>query len=337
MVNSKSAIIISVSLLLAQLGSAAEPVTNGLQASSNLGTIPSVGPVLSAQQQAEMNQELQRQYQAEVYLKGGAQTQIQFQGQAQPGLDPSILLQLLGTLGSIDTKEQYSASKDQLDEWVREGVISEATRDRALRGESFSVRLPEGKRVRASYDVTPQKLTPQELNLFNSKPRSDICKDMNVKTEVGGHALPCEAIQKSLALLSKCPGSFPNRDFIVVNDFSRTSGDTFRSWLIPVSQEADGRFVVAEKFDQRTKEVIQPESFPVSSGKLYSGGAFCSRGFSHQSPAGFHLTSTAHHETEKDFPCNSRAGDCNLPGVGNDGESPKIGMVGIEKDRKSVV
>lgn len=319
-------------MVLSSIQSSAQsglPVASNPGANSALAANHDYGAAAAAAHQQAATEAAQQQ----MYFQGGQHTTAFFPGAAPSPLMNALpmIMNILGSDG-LSKKETYEVSPYQLDEWVSEGVINNATKERIIRGEKVRVRIPNGKRVAVSYESSKAAWSPNDLSRFQTVPDEKICKQVGAGHKVDGHTLPCEAIQDSLALINTCPGNFPNQDFIVVNDYSRLVNGKFRSWLIPIGKNADGKFVVSSKRTEDGQE-IGPESFVVSNGKRNSSD-FCSRGGSNQTPAGHFLSNFGHHMPHSGglvIPCKSSAGDCLLSGR-YQGHSPKIGMVGIDPD-----
>lgn len=172
------------------------------------------------------------------------------------------------------------------------------------------VTLANGRTIQAKQIIYGQAAPTK---MFDPVPSDKSCGEISV----GNIPMPCAALNRSMSLLKRCSGYFPNKKFIVVNDYSRPYNGSFGSWIVPIAWE-NGE-------PKLGKGVVR---YPVSNGKSYDG-MFCSANGQNQTPAGFHMTNIGHHSTEKKYIWPGR--ECiRLPGISNCNEAPKIGMVGIE-------
>jgi len=261
----------------------------------------------------------------------------------QSSMDPSMLALLSSFFKNTDDDKVTPVTEytpEEIQELYEDKKITLRQRDRILSGEDPYLKLDGKRRVKVTV-IRPQPVTEDLVRRYNSEPRPEICNMSGVKEgehKVGGVTLPCEAIRDSLKLINDCKGSFPNKNFIVVNDYSRLDGQkSFRSWLIPIARDsATQDFVVANKTDVSTGKTSSPQWFPLSNGKMRPDGHFCTqpgdktRDIGLQTPAGYHISNFGSHPGPLRVRCKKGV-DCNLPG-GPSGFSPKIGMVGIEPD-----
>lgn len=311
------------------------------------GMIPSSGPGIPTGSQIMSYESIQRMHteQRQLYIQ---QRDNAYRAQmaasqpapvAQSGMDPSMLALLMNLFKGTNDNEtplrEYTS--EEIEELYQKKVITQTERDNILIGKATSFKLANGKRVKAVM-IRPQVLTEDVRRQYNSEPRPELCQSSGVKSAgmaVDGVTLPCDAIKNSLDLINACEGSFPNKNFIVVNDYSRLAGQkSFRSWLIPIARDKiTGKFVVSDNTDVATGEKIKPKWYPLSNGIMRNDGHFCTKEGQNQTPAGYHLSNYDYHRGELTIPCKSGI-DCGLPGVPS-GLSPKIGMVGIEPDHNT--